>query len=196
MRLIEKHNRIWVAKGKCRHREIDSVFHNVRGFLVLVPSRFYAPNASAARLIVNAFFQIISQLILSPHNVALARQWHNVPVPLLPPNATPQERALSLATARVLDVPTAPVRKLWSPWECPADVLPWLAWSLAVEPWRSEWPEHRKRAAIAASISTHRIKGTVGAVRRALAMLGFDVEFDEESESFRHHQQAVGARTS
>ncbi|MDR0535579.1 MAG: phage tail protein I [Puniceicoccales bacterium] len=100
---------------------------------------------------------------------------------LLPPNSTPQERALSLATARVLDVPVSPVRKLWSPWECPADVLPWLAWSLSVEPWNSGWPEQRKRAAIAAGIESHRIKGTVGAVRLALSTLGYDVEIDEQT---------------
>lgn len=97
---------------------------------------------------------------------------------LLPPNSTAQERALSLATARALSVPM-PVKNLWSPWDCPADVLPWLAWSLSVEPWRPDWTEQTKRAAIAAAIETHRIKGTIGAVRRALATLGYDVEIDE-----------------
>jgi phage tail P2-like protein len=71
------------------------------------------------------------------------------------------------------------VRKLWNPCECPADVLPWLAFSLSVEPWRSDWSEARKRAAIAASIETHRVKGTIGAVRRALSTLGYEVDIDE-----------------
>ena len=97
---------------------------------------------------------------------------------LLPPNATPQERALSLATDRL---PGVPIRTLWSPMTCPAAQLPWLAWALSVDQWDATWPDETKRQIIAASIEQHRQKGTVAAVRRALQRLGYEVEIDEKT---------------
>ncbi len=93
---------------------------------------------------------------------------------LLPPNATPQERAASLATARVGSVPV-PNRNLWSPEDCPLEILPWLAWALSLDDWSPDWSERQKRDAIAASVEIHRRKGTVGAVRRALQAVGYEV---------------------
>lgn len=97
---------------------------------------------------------------------------------LLPPNATPQERALSLATGRDVAVP---IKELWSPYTCPAHVLPWLAWALSVDEWDATWPIETQRQVIAASIDQHRKKGTVGALRRALQRLGYEVEIDERT---------------
>ncbi len=98
---------------------------------------------------------------------------------LLPPNATPLERALAAATARLSDVPV-PVGDLWSPERCPVEWLPWLAWALSVDEWDSGWPEQRKRQAIAQSAALHRHKGTVWSVREALRRAGYAaVEFDE-----------------
>lgn len=97
---------------------------------------------------------------------------------LLPPNAAPQERALSLAIARAAGLP-APLRALWRPDTCPASLLPWLAWSLAVEPWDSAWTEMQKRAAIAASVEVHRRKGTIGAIKTAIRALGHNAVVEE-----------------
>jgi len=101
-----------------------------------------------------------------------------MPDDLLPPNATLPERALSLATGR--DVPV-PIKQLWSPQDCPAAILPWLAWALSVDEWESSWPVETQRQVIAASIDQHRKKGTVGALRRALQRLGYEVEIDEQT---------------
>ncbi|GIX38020.1 MAG: phage tail protein I [Silanimonas sp.] len=97
---------------------------------------------------------------------------------LLPPNATPAERALEGATARLADVST-PLRDLWNPDTCPAALLPWLAWALAVPGWQPDWSETAKRRAIARSIAVHRRRGTFGAVRRVLDALGFEAEIVE-----------------
>jgi len=97
---------------------------------------------------------------------------------LLPPNATPAERALASAGARVSDVPV-PVADLWDPWSCPADLLPWLAWALSVDEWDPQWPEATRREVVARSIELHRHKGTVWAVRRALEALGVEPEIVE-----------------
>ncbi|WP_018694443.1 phage tail protein I [Algicola sagamiensis] len=101
---------------------------------------------------------------------------------LLPSNATQQERAMVEATARVSDIPVA-LGKVWNPDHCPEALLPWLAWSLSVDEWDSQWPEHMKRAVIKQSARIHRHKGTVGAVRKALSALGVTVDFLEWFES-------------
>jgi phage tail P2-like protein len=97
---------------------------------------------------------------------------------LLPPNATPQERALSLALDRLPDVP---IKHLWSPQTCPAGILPWLGWALSVDEWDPTWPEQTQRNVIAASIENHRRKGTIGALRQALSRIGYEVEIDEQT---------------
>lgn len=97
---------------------------------------------------------------------------------LLPPNATPQERALAEATARISDVPV-PMRDLWNPDTCPAHLLPWLAWSFSVDDWDPSWSELQQRQAVKASHEIHRHKGTIGAVKDAMAALGFNAQVVE-----------------
>ena len=87
---------------------------------------------------------------------------------LLPPNATALERRLEQVLARVEQI-EVPVRELWNPATCPAALLPWLAWALSVDTWRSDWPEATKRAVIAAAPQVHRLKGTAAAVKAAVA---------------------------
>lgn len=97
---------------------------------------------------------------------------------LLPPNASPEEKAISRAMDRISAVPI-PVSDMWSPGEIPAAALPWLAWALSVDVWNPDWPEARKRAVIAASFQVHRHKGTRRAVREALEALGVEVTLTE-----------------
>lgn len=97
---------------------------------------------------------------------------------LLPINATTQERAIEGATARLSDVPV-PVRAVWSPDDCPAEILPWLASQFAVDTWDSTWTEAQKRAAIASSVAIHKRKGTAGAVKLAVSALGMNAIVSE-----------------
>ncbi len=92
--------------------------------------------------------------------------------PLLPPNATPLERRAAQTGARIERVPV-PLRDLWNPATCPAELLPFLAWSFSVDRWNPAWPIATKRAVTAASYFVHRKKGTIGALRRAVEPLGF-----------------------
>lgn len=97
---------------------------------------------------------------------------------LLPPNATAAERALEASTARVSDVPVL-VRESWNPDTCPAEILPWLADAFSVDTWDPAWSEAQKRQTIKDSVFVHRHKGTIGAVRSALAALGIGVQVQE-----------------
>jgi phage tail P2-like protein len=98
---------------------------------------------------------------------------------LLPPNATPFEIALEGATARLGAVPVEIIATMQSPQNCPAEILPWLAWAFSVDDWDDTWSEAQKRATVAASYQVHRHKGTIGAVRAALAALGIQIDVVE-----------------
>ena len=95
---------------------------------------------------------------------------------LLPPNASPAERDISRAIDRA--VPT-PVSDVWRPDACPAQLLPWLAWALTVDEWDTGWTDAQKRDVIKNSIEVHRTKGTIGAVRHAIAALGLRASVQE-----------------
>lgn len=92
---------------------------------------------------------------------------------LLPGQATSAERAVSEAVAARLSAITTPLRELWDPETCRADLLPWLAWALSVDDWDPTWPEATRRAVVAESIEIHRRKGTPWAVKQSLVRLGF-----------------------
>lgn len=97
---------------------------------------------------------------------------------LLPPNASPLERAFSQVTARLGEVPT-PQRDLWNPDTCPVELLPWLAWTLSIDAWNSEWPEHVKRQLVRTAIDIQRRKGTADSVRKVVAAFGGFVQLRE-----------------
>lgn len=97
---------------------------------------------------------------------------------LLPPNSTAQERVIEAATARVADVPT-PLRDLWNPQTCPEPLLPWLAWALSIDSWKSYWSVSIKRARVAAALAIQRRKGTAQSVRTVVASFGGDVALRE-----------------
>lgn len=101
---------------------------------------------------------------------------------ILPPNHTAVEAALEQAIRKGKPDLT-PIAKLMNPDTCPADLLGWLAWTFSVDVWDANWSEMIKREVIRRSIAIHRIKGTVGSVRRALATISFRSDI---SEWFEH----------
>ncbi len=109
---------------------------------------------------------------------------------LLPANSTPLERAMSLASARFSPPRVLPT--IWNPVTCPAALLPWLAWALAVDEWDYGWSVAKKRAVIAAAIAVHEKKGTPAAIRTSLAALGQpDADIIERADSIRRNGAAL-----
>jgi phage tail P2-like protein len=90
---------------------------------------------------------------------------------LLPPNATQLEVSLSKTLASLSDIPVE-IDRLNQAYACPAKLLPWLAWSLNVDDWQSDYTEDTQRGVIAAAISNHWKKGTKAAVAQALDTVG------------------------
>ena len=85
---------------------------------------------------------------------------------LLPPNSSDQEQAIE--DAMRMDVDLSAVGTLRNPATCPAAVLPFLGWGLAIAQWNPDWTEAEKRAAIADAIPFHKRKGTRGIVKEIL----------------------------
>ena len=85
---------------------------------------------------------------------------------LLPSNALPSERVLSLAAQFSDDILPEDIKKLRRPQEAPAAFLPFLAWGLHVDFWRDDMPGRAKRNLIAGAFEWHRLEGTFGAIRR------------------------------
>ena len=97
---------------------------------------------------------------------------------LLPTNATRMEQALELATLRILDIQTH-LRSLWSPSDCPENLLPWLAWQLSLDGWSTDWPVSIKRNRIRRAIDIARRKGTAESVRSVVESFGGGVAIRE-----------------
>jgi phage tail P2-like protein len=96
---------------------------------------------------------------------------------LLPPNATPLERAL--ADTLPAGVNPEPIRALWNPDVCPPAFLPFLAWAFSVDGWASALTVDQQRALIRDSVALHRRKGTVWAVKRVFDILNLPATLTE-----------------
>lgn len=97
---------------------------------------------------------------------------------LLPSNSTALERAAAQVGVQATDLPVI-LRSLWNPETCPLNLLPWLAWAWSVDDWSDAWSERQKRDTVKQALAVQRIKGTIGAVRRALGALGLPVRVQE-----------------
>lgn len=97
---------------------------------------------------------------------------------LLPPHLGELERELDDALSRIEGV-DIPIATLWDPWTCPLAALPFLAWALSVDVWRTHWSEQKKRQVVAASLDVHREKGTRPAIEQALSAVNVDIELTE-----------------
>ncbi|WP_443091362.1 phage tail protein I [Basfia succiniciproducens] len=93
-------------------------------------------------------------------------------ISLLPVGSTKLERKLSHTLSAIADIPV-PLNLLLHAKHCPADLLPWLAWSVSVDEWDDNWSDEQKRNSILDSIHIHKTKGTVASIRRVLASAGY-----------------------
>ena len=102
---------------------------------------------------------------------------------LLPPFSSPLERAVEQLINRVTNKPLV-ISQLWAPWQCPVELLPWLAWANSVDNWDNTWSEQTKRQVIDNAFEVHRYKATPHAI--ALALSSLDVAVTE-SEWWQHN---------
>ena len=99
-------------------------------------------------------------------------------VSLLPANSKPLEHALASATAKLEPIPL-PFEVLWDADKTPAAFLPYLAEAWSVDEWNDQWTDEVKRQVIKNSLWVHERKGTLDAVKRALAAMNYDASIIE-----------------
>ncbi|HCB1504102.1 TPA: phage tail protein I [Citrobacter freundii] len=97
---------------------------------------------------------------------------------LLPPSASRMERVAARVCASLGEMPV-PLRQLWNPWTCRADLLPYLAWAFSVDRWDESWAENVKRRVVQDAFYIHQHKGTTSAVRRVVEPFGFLIRIIE-----------------
>lgn len=105
---------------------------------------------------------------------------------LLPNNSTSLEKSIVSAFESVLDSKDILIKKLYNADECPTEFLVYLAWFFNVDfSIYNKLEEPAKREYIKQSINIHRRKGTLGALKEALKVDGYDIEIVEWYESGR-----------
>lgn len=92
----------------------------------------------------------------------MLQQWK-----LLPENRTKLEADEVTTSQRITDL-DVPYRTLMDPWNCPSEMLPWLAASWGVDLWYNDWPDALKRSMIANIVPLKRGKGTLAGVEAYL----------------------------
>ena len=101
----------------------------------------------------------------------------------LPPSYLPKEHALDRLRGAIYgtslrELPTVATQVL-NPKETPQRLLDTLAHFYSVDFYRRDFTQSEKREVIASSIELKRLKGTIGAVTKALSNLGLGVEIAE-----------------
>ena len=98
---------------------------------------------------------------------------------LLPRDSTtPFEAALVGAASRISAIPV-PIATIKRAQETDLRTLTALGWEWSVNEWQSAWGDQRKRDVVDASPAVHRVLGTAGAQKRAIAALGYQVVVEE-----------------
>lgn len=111
---------------------------------------------------------------------------------ILPRNASPLERAIDQSGAARMAAMPALVASIWNADTCPAALLPYLAWALSVDEWSDDWGIDRKRDVIREARYIHQHKGTLSAVKRALAAVGqSEATVVERGDYFRRDGTAL-----
>ena len=98
---------------------------------------------------------------------------------LLPINASELLRNLEKTTCKITELETKN-KYVFNGDLAPENVLPFLAWSLSVDDWNDNWADDVKRNIIKTSVTLHRQKGTIGALKKALSAFNFaDIKIEE-----------------
>ncbi len=97
---------------------------------------------------------------------------------LLPINASSLLRDLEQAGNRIMDLETNN-KLVLNPDLAPENILPWMGWALSIDAWSDDWPLEVKRKMIRNSLVLHKIKGTKGAIKKALEIIGISAEIIE-----------------
>lgn len=84
-------------------------------------------------------------------------------------NASAYDRALEQSmAARIEALDIDAINRAQDPWQCPEELLDFLAFDRAVDIWDDAWPTWKKRSVIASAPRDHRLNGTEAGAHRYL----------------------------
>jgi phage tail P2-like protein len=115
---------------------------------------------------------------------------------ILPSNERPLQQALAKLDAETIaGLNTGLVRQAKRPQDCPANMLPWLAWENSIsdaEGWQFAENETQMRALVAGYIEKHERKGTPSVIRQLFRdmQLG-EIDIIERVTSLKWNGQAT-----
>lgn len=114
---------------------------------------------------------------------------------LLAPNASKLLRTETDAFTLLLTGANAEVIKTqFNPDECPAHLLPYLAWMISIDSWDSDLTEEQQRQIVRSAWAVHSIKGTPQAVKKQLENMGYGqatiIEYKRNMHDGRHTRNA------
>lgn len=93
---------------------------------------------------------------------------------ILPPNATELELAMEATVAQRIEAIPVPIVTVNDAAQCPAPVLPFLAWARSVDVYDTSWSEATRRNVVGQAMAVHRIKGTLRSVVDAIGLWGIE----------------------
>lgn len=99
----------------------------------------------------------------------------SIDLSMMPNTLSPASLAMGATTSRFDEMETI-IEKLWNPFECPTEWLPWLAETMSVDFWNEDWPERKKRNVIANQINLEKKKGTIYALREYADLAGASID--------------------
>lgn len=115
---------------------------------------------------------------------------------LLPPNSTAHEKAMHAAVMSQMPADRFDeISTYKDPQTCPEYLLPYLAWECGVDEWDSNWSTQTKRDVIEAAPEEQAHGGTVYAIKKGLASLGFGLTLKEgwETDDLPHSFQVFAS---
>ena len=98
---------------------------------------------------------------------------------LLPANSSKLERDIEAVIAKRFASLEIVNRKIFNQDECAGNLLEYLACLLSLDAWESSWNSDKRRQAVKNSLSIHRKKGTIHALKKALENFSYQSEITE-----------------
>jgi phage tail P2-like protein len=128
---------------------------------------------SAVSLHISAPFSGNPEFTQIPIGIALLHTNRFLGSQLLFRAATGFEKAMAdTDSERLTSIDAELIRAIWSPYQCPVRLLPYLAWASGVEFWNDDWTETTKRAWINVQMLFKSLRGTRKAIEMSVDYAG------------------------
>ena len=106
-------------------------------------------------------------------------------------HCSPLVQMLERVTCNAVAAVPTPYRALKRADECPANLLPWLAWERGIDVWRDDWSDDYKREMISNIGAIKRKKGTHWAITALFASVNIIVDLVRDRDVHAPHAFSI-----